>query len=180
MTIAQAPDLLYPLTVFRKRDHRPLPVYEAVDAEAVPEPYRTLLVHKGDMTSRLEAHHGSPLKLRVLHRSHTPEVYLREVLLCTANDELPVEYGAIEIDLATFAEPLRSQIVEGRLPLGGLLNSHGFKYRSRPRGFLRVLPDLTLCRHFGVEAASAFWGRSNVLLGADDRVFAQIVEVLRP
>jgi len=173
-------DLLYPLTVFRKRDRRPLPVYEAVEADAVPEPYRALLVHHGDMTSRLEAHHGSALKLRVLHRSHTPDTYQREVLLITAKGDLPVEYGAIEINLAAFPEPLRAQIVEGQLPLGGLLNAHGFQYRSEPRGFLRVLPDLTLCRLFGVEAASAFYGRSNVLLGAGGIVLAQIVEVLRP
>lgn len=173
-------DLLYPLTVFRKRDRRPLPVHEAIDADAVPEPYRTLLVHKGDMTSRLEAHHASPLKLRVLHRSHSAETYQREVLLITTKGDLPVEYGAIEINLAAFPEPLRAQIVEGQLPLGGLLNAHGFKYRSEPRGYLRVLPDLTLCRLFGVEAASAFYGRSNVLLGADGTVLAQIVEVLRP
>ncbi len=179
MTIA-ALDLLYPLTVFRKRDRRPLPVYEAIEGDAMPEPYRTLLVHNGDMTSRLEAHHDSPLKLRVLHRSHTPELYRREVLLCTEKADLPVEYGAIEINLAAFSEPLRSEILEGKLPLGGLLNRHRFPYRSEPRGYLRVLPDLTLCRLFGVEAASAFYGRSNVLLGADGTVLAQIVEVLRP
>lgn len=180
MTAVPKLDLLYPLTVFRKRDRSPLPVYEAVEAEAVPEPYRTLLVHHGDMTSRLEAHHKSPLKLNALHRSHTPEVYRREVLLLTRDTDIPVEYGAIEINLSAFDEPLRSQIIEAKLPLGGLLNSHRFQYRSEPRGFLRVLPDLTLCRLFDVEAASAFYGRSNVLLGADDTVLAQIVEVLRP
>jgi chorismate-pyruvate lyase len=180
MTATPKLDLLYPLTVFRKRDRRPLPVHEAIEPDAVPEPYRTLLVHNGDMTSRLEAHHGSPLKLQVLHCSHTAGVYRREVLLCTVNGDIPVEYGAIEINLAAFPEPLRSEITEGRLPLGGLLNSHGFNYRSQPRGFLRVLPDLTLCRLFGVKAASAFYGRSNFLLGADGTVLAQIVEVLRP
>ena len=55
------------------------------------------------------------------------------------SDEGPVEYGAIEINLAAFPEPLRAQIVEGQLPLGGLLNAHGFQYRSEPRGYLRAL-----------------------------------------
>jgi chorismate-pyruvate lyase len=184
MSTATAPatehGLLYPLTLFRQRDRRPLPVIEPVDAALMPEPYRSLLVHHGDMTSRLEEFHQSALKLRALHVEETPHAYRREVLLCTRDAGVAVEYGAIEIRLDVFAETLRAEIVEARLPLGGLLNAHGIDYRSEPRAFFRVLPDLALCRHFGVEAATGFYGRSNRLLTADGTVFARIVEVLRP
>ncbi|MEQ1861160.1 MAG: hypothetical protein ABMA13_14660 [Chthoniobacteraceae bacterium] len=173
-------ELLHPLSLFRERDQRPLPIIEVIDGDAMPQPYRDLLVHNGDMTSRLEAFHGSPMKLRVLNLDRTPEAYRREVLLCTADTGLPVEYGANEINLAAFDEPLRAEILEGRLPLGGLLNRAGINYRSEPRGFLRVMPDLTLCRLFGVDVAAAFFGRSNTLIGDDGTVLARIVEVLRP
>jgi chorismate-pyruvate lyase len=177
---ATANDLLYPLTLFRGRDSRPLPLFEWVEPEAMPEPYRSLLVHHGDMTSRLEEHHGDSIKLRILHVERTAEAYRREVLLCTRINGQPVEYGAIEIRTNVLPGNLLHEVLEGRLPLGGLLNREGIEYRSEPQAYLRLLPDLTLCRQFGVEAASAFYGRSNHLLLADGRVLARIVEVLRP
>jgi hypothetical protein len=173
-------ELLHPLTAFRKRDGRPLPRFEEIDETAMPEPYRTLLAHDGDMTSRLENFHRSPMKLRLLHVERAEEEYRREVLLCAQDSGVPVEYGAIEIHLAAFPEELREQIVEARIPLGGLLNRSGFIYRSRPRAFLRVMPDLPLDPLFGVDGAKAFYGRCNILLGQGGAELAHIVEVLRP
>jgi hypothetical protein len=173
-------ELLHPLTLFRQRDGRPLPIFEEIEGHDMPEPYRGLLVHLGDMTSRLERFHGAPMKLRLLHVSQSGDEYRREVLLRAQDSGLPVEYGAIEIHLANFPDELRHEIVEGRVPLGGLLNRAGFTYRSEPRAFLRLLPDLTLCRLFEVDAASAFFGRCNTLLREDGGELAHIVEVLRP
>lgn len=172
--------LLYPLTIFRKRDRRPLPVVEHLEGNALPEPYRTLLYHEGDMTSRLEHHHASPIVIRALHIDAQPALYRREVLLCTEGAGLPVEYGAIEIRLDGFSDELRAEVMEAKLPFGGLLNKHGIEYRSQPRGFFRVLPDLTLCRLFGVDAASSYYGRANRIVGPGRRTLARIVEVLRP
>jgi hypothetical protein len=181
--IAETPhatDLLYPLSLFRERDDHPLPILQVIDGEVMPDPYRGLLVHRGDMTSRLEEFYRAPMKLRVLHVEQTPHAYRREVILCAQDTGLPVEYGAIEINLDAFAEPLRTAIVEATQPLGGLLNRHGMRYHSEPRAYLRLLPDLTLCRHFGGLAAAAYFGRSNVLLDESGTVLARIVEVLRP
>ena len=180
--IAAAPsaDLLFPLSHFCQAGGHPLPACEFIDGAVMPEPYRTLLVHRGDMTSRLEEFHCAPMKLRVLHRETTGDAYRREVLLCAQDSGLPVEYGAIEINLAAFDEPLRALILEGRAPLGGLLNRHGIRYRSEPRAFLRLAPDSVMDAHFDLVGAHALYGRSNVLLGDDERVLARIVEVLRP
>ena len=173
-------ELLHPLTIFRKRDGRPLPIFEEIDGAAMPDPYRKLLVHNGDMTSRLEQFHGSPMKLRILHIERTGNEYRREVLLCAQDSGLPVEYGAIEIHLDAFPEELREQIVEGRLPLGGLLNRAHFIYSSSPRAYLRLLPDLSLSRLFGLENAAPQYGRCNILLDHAGIELAHIVEVLRP
>jgi hypothetical protein len=173
-------ELLHPLTILRKRDGRPLPIFDVIDGDAMPDPYRSLLVHNGDMTSRLEQFHGSPMKLRILHVERAGSEYRREVLLCAQDSGLPVEYGAIEIHLDAFPEELREQIVEGRLPLGGLLNRAHFNYGSSPRAFLRLLPDLSLSRMFGSVGAAALYGRCNVLLDQSGAELAHIVEVLRP
>lgn len=173
-------DLLYPLSLFRAHDGRPLPDVMTIDGAEMPQPYRDLLVHKGDMTSRLEAFHKAPMKLRVLNLERTVDAYRREVLLCARDSGLPVEYGANEINLSAFEETLRNDILEEKLPLGGLLNRAGLKYRSEPRAFLRIQPDATLCKLFEVDAAEAFYGRSNTLLDENGTVLARIVEVLRP
>ena len=173
-------DLLFPLSHFCHASGHDLPACEIIDGAAIPEPYRTLLVHNGDMTSRLEEFHRAPMTLRVLHRETDGDAYRREVLLCKADSGLPVEYGAIEINLAAFAEPLRALILEGCQPLGGLLNSHGVRYRSEPRAFLKLAPDSVMDAHFDLDGAHTLYGRSNVLLGDGGRVLARIVEVLRP
>ena len=173
-------DLLYPLSRFCERDGHPLPPHAVLDGAAVPEPYRTLLVHRGDMTSRLEEFHDSPMILRVLHREEDGAAYRREVLLCAMNSGLPVEYGAIEIHLDAFAPELRAKILEGHLPLGGLLNRAGVRYRSEPRAFIKLAPDSAMNALFATDPANELYGRCNVLLGAQGETLARIVEVLRP
>ncbi|EDY17523.1 hypothetical protein CfE428DRAFT_5040 [Chthoniobacter flavus Ellin428] len=180
MIAANETELLYPLTLFWQAGGHALPEYEMVDGPAVPEPYRRLLVHHGDMTSRLETFWEGKIVLEVLHREHTPEAYRREVVLHIESTDLPVEYGAIEIDLTAFDGELRRLILEQHLPLGGLLNRFGVRYRSEPRGFIKLGADAMMQRLFRLPEAREFYGRSNVLLGENDRVLARIVEVLRP
>ena len=177
---ASQTDLLYPLSHFFRQSGDVLPPCETIAGPDMPAPYRSLLVHQGDMTSRLEKFHGAPMKLRVLHSEAEGDTYRREVLLCAQDSGLPVEYGAIAIDLAQFAEPLRSLILEGRQPLGGLLNRHAVRYRSEPRAFLKLAPDSAMDAHFELEGAHTLYGRCNVLLGERDQILARIVEVLRP
>ena len=178
--IAAVNDLLYPLSRFCEREGHPLPPHEILDGAAMPEPYRMLLVHDGDMTSRLEEFHSSPMTLRVLHREEDDSAYRREVLLCAEDSGLPVEYGAIEIHLDAFEPELRAEILEGRLPLGGLLNRAGLRYRSEPRAFIRLAPDSQLNALFATDPANELYGRCNVLLGERGETLARIVEVLRP
>jgi hypothetical protein len=146
----------------------------------MPQPYRDLLVHTGDMTSRLESHHGGDIILEVLHRERTPQAYRREVVLHRERDNLPVEYGAIEIDLDAFDPQLRKAILEEHLPLGGLLNRFDINYRSQPKAFILLGPDEFMSDLFHTPGAKGFYGRCNELLGEEDRVLARIVEVLRP
>ena len=180
MMVAAPADLLYPLSLFCQNGGHALPSYAVIDGAAMPQPYRNLLVHGGDMTSRLAHYFGGDIVLEVLHSEHTPEAYRREVVLHIEASGLPVEYGAIEIDLGAFDGELRQLILEHHLPLGGLLNRFGIEYRSEPKGFIKLGPDAVMQRVFGMPEAEVFYGRSNLLLGAGNRILARIVEVLRP
>lgn len=180
MTTAPTLDILHPLPAMYAAASHPLPDFELVDAKALPAAAHRLLVHTGDMTSKLEEFFGEPMALRVLRCDHTPEHYRREVVLFCEKSGQAVEYGAIEIELGSFDETIRAEIITGHAPLGGLLNRHAVRYRSRPRGFLRAAPDLRLAEMFRLPAPVSLYGRTNQLLDAQDRVLANIVEVLRP
>ncbi len=180
MIIADTTDLLYPLTRFCEDGGHPLPAHEVIEPEDLPEPYRTLLVHDGDMTSRLKAFFGGEIAIEMLHHEHTPEAYRREVVLRVEKNGLPVEYGAIEMDLEAFDAEVRRLILAEHLPLGALLNRFNVKYRSEPKGFIKLEPDAVMRRVFGMPRATEFFGRCNVLFGEGDKTLARIVEVLRP
>jgi len=132
------------------------------------------------MTSRLEKFWEGKIVLELLHCEHTADAYRREVVLHIESTDLPVEYGAIEIDLSAFDGELRQLILEHHLPLGGLLNRFGIRYHSEPKGFIKLGADSVMQRVFRAPEGQEFFGRCNVLLGDNDRVLARIVEVLRP
>lgn len=179
--IAAAPtELLYPLSRFCEDGGHPLPVCEVIDGAVMPRPYRDLLVHNGDMTSRLESFHGGDIIIDVLHHEQTADGYRREVVLRVEATGLAVEYGAIEIDVDAFDGELRRLILEEHLPFGGLLNRFGIRYRSEPKAFIRLGDDAVMQRVFEMPQAHEFFGRCNVLRGEGDRILARIVEVLRP
>jgi len=180
MIATTSSDLLYPLRRFCADAGHALPTCEVIDGATMPEPYRSLLVHHGDMTSRLETFHDGGIVIEVLHQEQTAEAYRREVVLRVESSGLAVEYGAIEIHLDAFGEDLRRLILEHHLPLGGLLNRFKVNYRSEPKAFIRLGADPVMQRVFEAPEAREFFGRSNVLIGDGDQVLAQIVEVLRP
>ncbi|MEY2598630.1 MAG: hypothetical protein RLZZ142_889 [Verrucomicrobiota bacterium] len=153
-------------------------VFESITGEEMPEPYRGLLVHGGDMTSRLEGFHGGAISLQVLQCRREGASYAREVVLRRVSDGGAVEYGAIEIELDAFSEELRVRILEGRVPLGGLLNASGVLYHSEPQAFFRVFPGEFLSEQLGAERGEALYGRCNVLRHDDGVLIARIVEVL--
>lgn len=174
-------DLVHPLDEFCRLAKRALPGIEPVEADDVPEPYRSLLVHERDMTSTLAQFHGSAIGLRVLHRHNAGDAYYREVLLLAKRSGRPVEYGAIKIHLGQFPGPARDAIIEPEAPLGQLLHDHGIGHLSRPGGFLRVECDDHIGGLFGLDDRPLLYGRRNTLYdGTGRHRLAEIVEILPP
>ena len=173
-------ELLHPLPDLYSAAGHALPEFELIDAAVLCPAARRLLAHSGDMTSKLEEFFSDEMRLRVLQCDHTAEHYRREVILFGKESGLPVEYGAIEINLLAFEEPVRAEIIRGEVPLGGLLNRHGLRYRSEPRAFLRVSRCSRMSDLFQVPASALHYARSNRLLDSEENELASIVEILRP
>ncbi|MGI9015111.1 MAG: hypothetical protein ACR2GY_12815 [Phycisphaerales bacterium] len=155
---------------------------EPLAADAVPEPYRSLLVHERDMTSALEAFTRGRILLRQIASQRIGNILARTVLLVRDDaEQQPVEFGAIRIHLGAFSEAIQQEILDGKEPLGGILNRAGFAHRSQPSGWFRVQADGFVARHLGLAQPALLYGRHNILLGAHDNVrLAEVVEVLPP
>jgi chorismate-pyruvate lyase len=170
----------YPLDEFYAARHDIMPVIDCIPAAQIPEPYRSLLAHNRDMTSRLEAFHQSKIHIRALARHSQGTEYFREVVLELDGSAKPVEFGASKIMLDPFPEKARDEIRREVLPLGGILRDFGIVFSSRPGAFLRVVADSFVAGVLGLSDAPPLFGRRNTLLDAWGRPMAEIVEILPP
>lgn len=146
--------------------------------EDVPQPYRDLLWHDGDMTSSLERFHRDELTLQILRVEEAEGNYLREVVLRRKSDGKAVEYGVIEVVLPAFSASMRMAILAGGQPLGGLLNSTGLVYGSQPIGFFGIKGAEMGEIYPETPSGELLYGRYNQLIDEQGVCLARIVEVL--
>jgi chorismate-pyruvate lyase len=178
--IGAALSLTHPLDAFYARRGLSLPPLEPIDGEAMPEPYKSLLVHERDMTSTLEQFHGRRIHLRLISRQITAGDYFREVLLVLDDGNEPVEFGAIHIHLHRFSAEVQALILAEKLPLGRILNEHSIAYVSQPKAFLRLASDRTIDDLLKLRGAHILYGRRNTLNDTAGEPLAEIVEILPP
>jgi len=178
MSSSSANSLVHPLDEFYAAAGLPLPPLNEIDGEAVPEPYKTLLVHQHDMTPTLEKFHRQSIHLQVLGRRQKGDSYFREVVLRLDETNQPVEFGAIKINLALFPPQARGEILHERLPLGHVLGEYKIPHASRPRAYLRLASDKFINDVLGMSGAHVLYGRRNTLFDPHDQPLAEIVEIL--
>jgi chorismate-pyruvate lyase len=169
-----------PLDEFFRRQGRPLPAFTVINAEEIPEPHRSLLVHDRDMTRTLEQFHGGEIHLRVISSYRDGDSYWRESVLEMDGSGFPVEFGAIKILLRALPEECRRLILAEHRPFGGILNAAGVRYTSRPSAYLRFITDEFIATAFGVTLGSFLFGRQNTLRAETGEPLAEIIEILPP
>lgn len=149
-----------------------------LEPESIPEPYRRLLAHDSDMTSTLANFHDSEIGLEVLAEESDSTEYCREVILLSTRNDKPVEYGAIQIWLDAFPAREQAAIVEGRQPLGGILNQTDHPCASSPHGYFTISAPEICQKRFECPEGAALYGRYNTLSSEDGRELASIIEIL--
>jgi chorismate-pyruvate lyase len=170
----------YPLDEFYAQAGRVLPAIQQVGEDAVPEPFRQLLVHNHDMTPTLEQFHGQSIHIEVLRSEQRGEAYFREVVLLLDDSGQPVEFGAIKINLVLFPATARRFILEERLPLGHILKACHVTHSSRPKAYIRVESDDFINQALRLTGRHTLYGRRNTLLDPRQMPLAEIVEILPP
>lgn len=172
-------DLMFPLSRFYAASDLPVPEYERIEGDEMPEPARSLLVHDSDMTPTLESFYGSRMRLKRMELLEEPEAIMRRVVLFDDRGR-PVEFGAIRIELARY--PLRAQpmIREGRVPLGAIMKEYRIEHGSKPRGYFKVQSDDMTREALGFEGDATLYGRRNVIANHAGQPLADVVEILPP
>jgi chorismate-pyruvate lyase len=169
--------VLFPLDFVYARSGVEMPDAEVIEADSIPQPYRSLLVHRTDMTLTLERHFGGRVALRPLATFSTGLWYFRRVLLAQEYTGRPVEMGAIRIKVGAFSDRIRRQILKNDVPLGRLLRDGGVKYESRPVAFLAIKPNPEMMGVFWMREARTLFGRRTEMIH-DGAKIGDIVEVL--
>lgn len=159
-----------------------VPPWEAtvIDPITMPQPYRKLLVHQRDMTSTLTRHYGEEISLRVLDRVEGDDEVARHIVLECSGSGRAVEYGASRIRLSALDDAARRKVVEGRVPLGGILSTMHVVYGNCPRAYFEVLSNGVINRVFGLTESQRLFGRCNCLSDPTGNVLAEVVEILPP
>lgn len=171
---------LYPLSEFYAHARLPLPIIEQIPGDAVPEPFKTLLVHHNDMTPTLEAFHRSDIHLEIVSRERRGDFYFREVVLRLNGGEQPVEFGANKVYLGRFPDDARELVLQEQVPLGRILKDCGVKHHTEAKAFLRVTPDELIGGKFDLASPAILYGRKAVICDLQGRPLSEIVEILPP
>lgn len=157
-----------------------VPLIKDIDGPAMPQPCQQLLVHSSDMTPTLEAFYRQPMRLSVLIREQQDYSYLREVVLKSAGDSRPVEYGVIRICLNHLPPPASRRVLEEERPLGNILHTESIAHLSWPQAFFKVESDSHLGHVLYLSQPCTLYGRRNVLLDGSRRLLAEVIEILAP
>jgi len=177
---ATSAHIAYPLSEFYAHAKLPLPRIEPIPGDAVPEPYKSLLVHHDDMTPTLETFHKSRIHLELLSRDRRGSFYYREVVLRLDHDEKPVEFGAIKVFLGMFPEDAQELILLEQVPLGTILKDCGVRHQTEAKHFLRVEPDEIIAKALELEKPATLYGRKAVISTPQGKPLSEIVEILPP
>lgn len=155
------------------------PVAAVVPADAVPEPYRGLLVHTHHMTVTVEAFYGAPVDVRVLAARRDGDEYARKILLALRPAGNVIQFGLVRIDLGVCPPAVRDEIVAGRTPLGRVLIERDMLRRIEPTAFLRVTLSAGMAEWFGAAEGAVTFGRLGVIY-TGDRPAVEVLEILAP
>lgn len=153
--------------------------YEQTAADAVPPPYRDLLVHEHHMTVTVENFYGDLVDVRILAQRQDDEAYARKILLTLHGTGRVVLFGIMRINFRYCSAAVRAEIVEGSTPLGRILIQHDVLRRIEPTAYLQVTPGIDMMKWFGLARPMPTFGRL-ALIHCNDQPAVELLEIVAP
>lgn len=156
-----------------------LPKHELLPPDALPEPFRSLLVHDQHMTVTVEAFYQSLVDVVVLDRRRDGDSYARKILLKLQTNGRVVQSGIVRIHLQHCSNPVRETILAEQTPLGRILIENNVLRRIEPTAYFRVQPGPYLRNWFGRIDPFETYGRLGII-HCDGQPAIELLEVLAP
>lgn len=155
------------------------PEHRFLAADAVPEPYRDLLVHHGHMTETLERHYQCPVRVHpyVIHRQG--DIYGRKLDLTADVSGEIVMTGIMIFNLNVVKDEVRQEILQGVIPLGRILVSHGVLREVNASAFLELAPNDPFSTRFQMTTPVPAYGRLATIT-CDGAPAVDLLEIVRP
>jgi chorismate-pyruvate lyase len=169
--------ILFPLDAAYAQAGVDGPTARRIHSEDIPDPYRALLVHEGNMTATLEHHFHGAVGLQLLSAVHDGSWFLRRVLLVHESSGRPLAMAAVCMRVDGFTELIQAQIRRGEIPLGRILLTGGVEFTSRPRAFLSFTADPEMMERFSMRESRTLYGRQTELFCLASKI-GDVVEVL--
>ena len=175
------PGLLHPLSMMRRARGLPSLEHEVLEPGALPQPYQQMLVHEGDMTSRLER------CLPFINQSKEVAFFQRRQKLFSGSYS-----GNHRI------KPKTCGIWGDRNSIKSIVGASQGSSDCRPNAsgcdsqpgtdslclflawFFTIIPDEALKGAFAIDIDRPLFGRSNRIETRTGETIAQIVEILPP
>lgn len=154
--------------------------WQAVSADDVPEPSRSLLDHRSHMTVAMERHHGGPVTLRVVAErpvADGADRYAREILLARP-DGLVVQHGIVRIDLSAVDPAAAAAIRSRSAPLGRILLAAGQLCDVHDVRLMRIEPGPDLVGLLGGGPGPAYGRVARIDVAG--RPAIELLEVVAP
>lgn len=156
-----------------------VPVCEVIAVDALPQPYRRLLVHEHHMTVTVEEYHGDSVDVKVLATHEEGDFYARKILLTLHSTGQVVQFGIMRINLHYCSDPVRKAIKAQQEPLGRILIRHNVLRRIKPTAFLRVVPSPAMMGWFGIDRPVPTYGRL-AYIHCDSQPAVELMEIVAP
>lgn len=170
-TIPDLADLFFP-------ELAELGEFQVVEADDLPDAYRSLLAHDDHMTVTVEAWYNSLVDVKVLAEIRAEQSYARKSLLCLQRDGNPVQLGIVRIALAGLPEIVRLEIESQALPLGRIMIRHHLMREVELCQLWCVKPGPELRLSLRLADESPIFGRTARIL-VDGNPAVELLEIVR-
>ncbi len=148
-----------------------------IEPSELQPPFRELLQHDEHMTLKLRAHHGQPLKLKVLAEQQCGNTYARRIVLTLGPGGRPVEFDLVRIDLDLLPPAVTTAIQKRDTPLGDILVKHDIMRRVEPRWYYRFGSGSSVRKLLQVDDQAWVCGRAGRIY-CDEQPAIEVLEVV--